>query len=149
MFSQWGIAESAVTNMRWSINDELCSGAAVDTTDFDSGTYNPAIKCDYNIPNVANCHITRLTVYSMDAVGLIPEGVWTLTYLSNLNLAQNYLTRPLSPSIGNLTRMQYMTIGINALSGQAPPELGLLTDLRSLAFSTNNFNGSLPSELGN
>ncbi|KAL7590818.1 hypothetical protein Lser_V15G35420 [Lactuca serriola] len=149
MFSQWGIAESAVTAMGWNISGELCSGAAVDTTDFDSQGYNPAIKCDCNIPNATACHITRLKVYAMDAVGPIPEGLWTLRYLTNLNLAQNYLTGPLSPSIGNLTRMQYMTIGINALSGQVPPELGQLTDLRSLGFGTNNFNGSLPSELGN
>ncbi|KAI3510072.1 hypothetical protein L1887_25599 [Cichorium endivia] len=149
MFSQWGIAESAATQMRWNISGEICSGAALDDTDFDSGDYNPAIKCDCNIPNSTTCHITRLKVYAMDAVGPIPEGLWTLIYLSNLNLAQNYLTGPLSPSIGNLTRMQWLTFGINALSGQVPPELGQLTDLRSLSFGTNNFNGSLPSELGN
>ncbi|MFS7930374.1 putative protein kinase RLK-Pelle-DLSV family [Helianthus anomalus] len=148
MFSQWGIPESSVTQMRWNISGEPCSGAAVDSTDFDSNTYNPAIKCDCTFPN-STCHITRLKVYAMNAVGTIPEGLWTLIYLTNLNLAQNYLTGPLSPSVGNLTRMQWMTIGINALSGEVPPEIGLLTDLRSLAFGTNNFNGSLPSEIGN
>ncbi|KAK9070625.1 hypothetical protein SSX86_011027 [Deinandra increscens subsp. villosa] len=148
MFSGWGISETSATQMGWNISGELCTGAAVDSTDFDSNAYNPAIKCDCNFPN-STCHITRLKVYAMDAVGPIPEGLWTLTYLTNLNLAQNYLTGPLSPSIGNLTRMQWLTFGINALSGEVPPELGRLTDLRSLAFSTNNFNGSLPSELGN
>lgn len=148
MFSQWGISESTVTAMRWNISGEICSGAALDTTDFDSGAYNPAIKCDCGIPD-STCRITKLKVYALNAVGTIPEGLWTLTYLNNLNLAQNYLTGPLSPSIGNLTRMQYLTFGINALSGQVPPELGLLTDLRSLSFGTNSFNGSLPSELGN
>ncbi|KAI3510075.1 hypothetical protein L1887_25602 [Cichorium endivia] len=150
MFSQWGIAESAATQMGWNISGELCSGAALDTSiDFDSQNYNPAIKCDCNIPNSTTCHITRLKVFAMDAVGPIPEGLWTLISLTNLNLSQNYLTGPLSPSIGNLTRMQYMTFDINALSGQVPPELGQLTDLRLLAIGTNNFNGSLPSELGN
>ncbi|XP_071699001.1 uncharacterized protein [Rutidosis leptorrhynchoides] len=149
MFSQWGISESSVTNMGWNISGELCSGAAVDSTDFDAQTYNPAIKCDCAIRNSTYCHITRLKVYAMDAVGPIPEGLWTLIYLTNLNIGQNYLTGPLSPSIGNLTRMQWMTLGINALSGELPPELGRLTDLRSLAIGTNSFNGSLPSELGN
>ncbi|GKD10096.1 probable LRR receptor-like serine/threonine-protein kinase [Tanacetum coccineum] len=65
------------------------------------------------------------------------------------DVGQNYLTGPLSPSVGNLSRMQWMTFGINALSGEIPPELGRLTDLRSLSFGTNNFNGSLSSELGN
>ncbi|KAI3510085.1 hypothetical protein L1887_25612 [Cichorium endivia] len=135
--------------MRWNISGNICSGAALDNTDFDSGAYNPAIKCDCNIPNSTTCHITRLKVYAMDVVGPIPEGLWTLIYLTNLNLAQNYLTGPLSPSIGNLTRMQWLNLDINALSGQVPPELGQLTDLRSLSFGTNIFSGSLPSQLGN
>ncbi|GJU97927.1 probable LRR receptor-like serine/threonine-protein kinase [Tanacetum coccineum] len=156
MFSAWGIQESVVTNEGWNISGELCSGAAVDSTDFDSQAYNPAIKCDCTFPN-STCHIIRLKVFALNAVGPIPEGLWTLTYLTDLNVAQNYLTGPLSPSVGNLIRMQRMTISINALSGEIPPELGLLTELRSLysilysalAFGTNNFNGSLPSELGN
>ncbi|KAI3675656.1 hypothetical protein L1987_85248 [Smallanthus sonchifolius] len=148
MFSQWGIPESSVTNMRWNLSGEPCSGTAVDSSSFDNRSYNPGIKCDCNFPN-STCHITRLRVYSMDAVGVIPEGLWTLVYLTNLDLDQNYLTGPLSPSIGNLTRMQYLSMGINALSGDLPPELGQLSDLRSLGIGTNNFNGSLPSELGN
>ncbi|KVI10251.1 hypothetical protein Ccrd_011357 [Cynara cardunculus var. scolymus] len=148
LFSSWGISEDSVTQMGWNISGELCSGAAVDSTDFDSGTYNPGIKCNCNFPN-STCHVTRLKVYAMDAVGPIPEGLWTLIYLTNLKVDQNYLTGSLSPSIGNLIRMQYMTFGINALSGEVPPELGRLTDLRSLGLGTNNFSGSLPSELGN
>ncbi|GKA69528.1 hypothetical protein Tco_0775592 [Tanacetum coccineum] len=81
MFSAWGIKESAVTNMGWNISGELCSGAAVNSTDFEK--YNPAIKCDCNFPN-STCHITQLKVYAMDAAGPIPEGLWTLTYLTNL-----------------------------------------------------------------
>ncbi|KAG6767146.1 hypothetical protein POTOM_028325 [Populus tomentosa] len=88
-------------------------------------------------------------VYAMDVIGLIPDELWSLVYLTNLNLGQNYLTGNLSSSISNLTRMQYLTFGINALSGELPKELGLLTDLRVLSFSSNNFTGSLPSELGN
>nr|XP_043621056.1 probable LRR receptor-like serine/threonine-protein kinase At1g56140 [Erigeron canadensis] len=148
MFSGWGIAPSLVRDMRWNISGEVCSGAAVDSTDFDSNAYNPAIKCDCKFPD-SICHITRLKVYALNAVGPIPEGLWNLTYLTNLKVDQNYLTGPLSPLVGNLVQMQWMTIGINALSGEIPPELGLLTDLRSLGFGTNNFSGSLPSELGN
>ncbi|KAK3428398.1 hypothetical protein EUGRSUZ_F04436 [Eucalyptus grandis] len=85
----------------------------------------------------------------MSVDGPIPDELWNLTYLFNLNLAQNLLSGSLSPSIGNLTRMQYLSLGINALSGELPPQLGQLTELLSLSFSTNNFNGSLPSELGN
>ncbi|KAH6777140.1 Leucine-rich repeat transmembrane protein kinase [Perilla frutescens var. frutescens] len=86
---------------------------------------------------------------SSNVVGQLPEELWTLIYLTNLNLGQNYLTGRLPPSIANLTRMQYLSIGINALSGELPKELGMLTDLRSLAIGTSNFSGPLPSELGN
>ncbi|GKA79046.1 kinesin-like protein KIN-4A [Tanacetum coccineum] len=42
------------------------------------------------------------------------------------SMAQNYLTGPLLPSVGNLTQMQWI---INALSGEIPSQLGRLTDL--------------------
>ncbi|PIN06476.1 Serine/threonine protein kinase [Handroanthus impetiginosus] len=61
----------------------------------------------------------------------------------------NYLTGPLSPSVGNLTRLQHLDLRINALSGTLPKELGKLTDLRILAVGINNFSGPLPSQLGN
>ncbi|CAH1419858.1 unnamed protein product [Lactuca virosa] len=148
MFSQWGIPESAATARGWNLSGDPCTGAAVDSTNFNDGNYNPGIKCNCNFPN-STCHITALKLYALDARGTIPEGLWTLFNLTILNLAQNYLTGPLSPSIGNLTRMQYITISINALSGQVPREIGQLTDLRLLSFSGNNFNGSLPPEIGN
>uniref|UniRef100_A0A251T9V3 non-specific serine/threonine protein kinase n=1 Tax=Helianthus annuus TaxID=4232 RepID=A0A251T9V3_HELAN len=128
---QWGIAESSVANMRWNLSGEPCSGTALDSSTFDNVSYNPGIKCDCSFPN-SICRIMQLRVYAMDAVGTIPEGLWTLVYLTNLDLRQNYLTGSLSPSIGNLTRMQWLTMGINALSGELPPELGQLYDLRSL-----------------
>ncbi|KAL3737438.1 hypothetical protein ACJRO7_026237 [Eucalyptus globulus] len=88
-------------------------------------------------------------VYALSIAGPIPDELWNLTYLFDLNLAQNLLTGSLSPSIGNLTRMQYLSLAINALSGELPSQLAQLTELLALSFSTNNFSGSLPSELGN
>ncbi|KAL0407103.1 UNVERIFIED_CONTAM: putative LRR receptor-like serine/threonine-protein kinase [Sesamum latifolium] len=139
------MGRSATNN--WNISGELCSGVAIDGTAV--GTLNPGIKCDCSYNNGSTCHITALRVYALDVAGPIPDELWNLTYLTDLNLAQNYLTGPIPASIGNLNRMQYLSFGINALSGELPAELGLLTDLRSLAFGTNNFSGPLPSELGN
>ncbi|KAK1588805.1 hypothetical protein Q3G72_027272 [Acer saccharum] len=64
-------------------------------------------------------------VYALDVVGVIPDELWTLTFLTNL------------------------TVGINALSGELPKELGKMTDIRSFGIGSNNFSGPLPSELGN
>ncbi|KAF7851658.1 hypothetical protein BT93_L3314 [Corymbia citriodora subsp. variegata] len=145
IWSTWGLSSQTPT---WNISGEPCSGAAIDASvSFDD--YNPFIICDCSFNNSTTCHITQLRVYALSVAGPIPDELWNLTYLFNLNLAQNLLTGSLSPSIGNLTRMQYLSLGINALSGELPPQLGQLTALLSLSFSTNNFNGSLPSELGN
>ncbi|KAL0407108.1 UNVERIFIED_CONTAM: putative LRR receptor-like serine/threonine-protein kinase [Sesamum latifolium] len=128
----------------WNISGELCSGVAIDDTQVID--LNPGIKCVcfYN-----TCHITALRVHAMDVTGPIPDELWNLTYMDDLNLGQNYLTGPIPASIGKLNRMQYLSFGKNALSGEIPPEIGLLTDLRSLSISTNNFSGPLPSEIGN
>ncbi|KAH6825866.1 Leucine-rich repeat transmembrane protein kinase [Perilla frutescens var. hirtella] len=142
MFERWGIS---ATNS-WNISGELCSGVATNATDVETNNINPSIKCDCSYDNNSTCHVTLLRVYALNVVGPLPDELWNLTYLTNLNLGQNYLTGPLPASIGNLSRMQ--TFGINALSGELPRELGLLTDLRSLSFGTNNFSGPLPSELG-
>ncbi|XP_062115780.1 probable LRR receptor-like serine/threonine-protein kinase At1g56140 isoform X1 [Humulus lupulus] len=147
IFEQWKIKANTE---QWNISGEPCSGAAIDdSVKFDDGSYNPFIKCDCSFDSGSLCHITQLKVYAVDVVGPIPEVLWTLTFLFNLNLGQNFLTGSLSPSIGNLTRMQYLSLGINALSGEVPKELGLLTELLILSFSSNNFSGPLPPELGN
>ncbi|XP_052733534.1 probable LRR receptor-like serine/threonine-protein kinase At1g56140 isoform X2 [Vigna angularis] len=144
IFSTWDI--SAVTNV-WNISGELCSGNAIDSTSTPE-SYNPFIRCDCSFNNRTTCHITALRVYALNVFGEIPEELWTLTYLTNLNIGQNYLTGSLPPAIGNLTRMQYLSLGINSLSGELPKELGNLTELIVLSISSNNFSGSLPSELG-
>ncbi|KAM3684245.1 hypothetical protein ACJW31_11G029400 [Castanea mollissima] len=145
IFQKWGISASS---NQWNISGEPCSGAAIDSTSFDDQNHNPFIKCDCSYNSNSTCHITQLKAYALNVVGVIPDELWTLTFLFNLNLGQNYLTGNLSTSIGKLYRMQYLSFGINALSGTLPKELGNLTDLLSLSFSTNNFTGSLPSELG-
>ncbi|GMY33353.1 probable LRR receptor-like serine/threonine-protein kinase At1g56140 isoform X1 [Fagus crenata] len=144
IFQKWGISAASG---QWNISGEPCSGAAIDSTSFED--QNPFIKCDCSSNSNTTCHITQLRVYAQDVVGVIPQELWNLTFLFNLDLGQNYLTGNLSASIGNLYRMQYLSLGINALSGTLPKELGNLTNLLSLSFSTNNFTGSLPSELGN
>ncbi|CAH8332505.1 unnamed protein product [Eruca vesicaria subsp. sativa] len=69
--------------------------------------------------------------------------------LSVRNLAQNFLTGPLSLAIGKLVRMEWLTFEINALSGPFPKEIGFLKELKSLGIGLNNFSGSIPAEIGN
>nr|CAB3485751.1 unnamed protein product [Digitaria exilis] len=163
----------------WNISGNPCSGAATDDTQLDDNpAFNPAIKCDCSDQNNTICHVTRLKINELDAVGAIPEELRNLTHLVKLpqnggeaagrrspppslgayqcsstaqslgDLRKNYLTGPLPAFIGELTGLQSMTVGINALSGPIPKELGNLTNLLSLALGSNNFNGTLPDELG-
>ncbi|GER48103.1 leucine-rich repeat receptor-like protein kinase [Striga asiatica] len=143
IFDGWGISASN----EWNISGELCSGISTDRTQIVN--INPGIKCDCSDDNGTTCHITALRVYGLNVAGPLPDELWNLTFLNDLNLGQNYLTGPIPASIANLTRLQYLSFGTNALSGEVPRELGLLTDLRSLSFGTNNFTGHLPPELGN
>ncbi|KAH9287896.1 hypothetical protein KI387_032013, partial [Taxus chinensis] len=134
---KWSIESSAT----WNLTDP-CSGPANSTGEIE----NPGIKCDCSSETV--CHVTQMKVYALDKTGQLPEELAILTYLFDLNLAQNYFYGPMPAFLGNLTKMQYLSFGINNFSGPVSKELGKLTELKSLSFSSNNFNGTLPLELG-
>lgn len=147
ILQKWG---KPANTQQWNTTGDPCSGLAiVDSAIIDDQQYNPFIKCDCSYDANTTCHITALKVYAIDAIGVIPDELWDLVYLTNLRIAQNFLTGPISSGIGNLTRLQYLDFGINAFSGSLPKELGQLTDLLSLGFGSNNFSGPLPSEMGN
>ncbi|KAL0016404.1 hypothetical protein SO802_003473 [Lithocarpus litseifolius] len=106
---------------------------------------NPRVACDCT---GSTCHITNLKIYALDIFGEIPQELFLLKELMDLNLGQNVLSGPLPAEIGQLSKMQYLSLGINNLTGPVPPELGNLNELISLSFSSNNFNGTLPTQLG-
>ncbi|XP_065617305.1 probable LRR receptor-like serine/threonine-protein kinase At1g56140 isoform X2 [Quercus suber] len=106
---------------------------------------NPRVACDCT---GNTCHITHLKIYALDIFGEIPQELFQLKELMDLNLGQNVLSGPLPAEIGQLSKMQYLSLGINNLTGPVPPELGNLNKLISLSFSSNNFNGTLPTQLG-
>eukprot|EP00268_Persea_americana_P045937 TRINITY_DN4706_c0_g1_i5.p1 TRINITY_DN4706_c0_g1~~TRINITY_DN4706_c0_g1_i5.p1 ORF type:complete len:537 (-),score=73.86 TRINITY_DN4706_c0_g1_i5:477-2087(-) len=112
-------------------------------------TANPRLACDCTIYPNNTCHVTHFKVYALDVSGGIPEELFRLTELMDLNLGQNVLSGPIPAEIGRLEKMRYLSLGINNLSGPVPPVLGNLTKLISLSFSSNKFSGPLPKELGN
>ncbi|ONM13883.1 hypothetical protein ZEAMMB73_Zm00001d002309 [Zea mays] len=118
----------------WNISGDPCTGIATDGTVIeDNGNFNPGIKCECSDQNnITVCHVTKLKIYALNAVGPIPQELQNLTRLINLDLSKNYLTGSLPSFLGNLTAMQYMTLGTNALSGSVPKELGNLVNLVSL-----------------
>ncbi|WZZ72970.1 hypothetical protein YC2023_084340 [Brassica napus] len=152
IFAAWKILKLR----EWNTSSELCSGPAIDDSiKIDDQAYNPFIKCDCTFNSSTICRITALKVFGKDAVGPIPPQLWTLIYLENLNLAQNYLTGSISPAIGNLTRMEWLTFGINALSGPFPKEIGglpstfaNLVELEDLWIVDLDVTGRIPDFIG-
>ncbi|RVW66373.1 putative LRR receptor-like serine/threonine-protein kinase [Vitis vinifera] len=89
-----------------------------------------------------------MKVCALDVVGVIPDELWNLTFLTILYLAQNYLTGPLSASIGNLRMMQNISFGTTNFSGSLPSELGNLVNLEYLWASDNELTGNIPDFIG-
>ncbi|KAF3325720.1 putative LRR receptor-like serine/threonine-protein kinase [Carex littledalei] len=146
ILGRWG----KKANSKWNISGEPCSGWAIDNTEIDNNpNFNPGIQCRCTYDSNKTCHIVKLRVYALNVVGTIPDELQVLTYLSNLDLGQNYLTGPIPAFVGNMTPMQYINFGSNALSGPIPKELGNLQNLKSLGMGANNFSGSVPDEFGN
>ncbi|PAN10187.1 hypothetical protein PAHAL_2G077300 [Panicum hallii] len=149
ILGRWGW--KAARSPAWNISGEPCSGAAVDDgIGLDGNSeFNPGIKCDCSFNSNTVCHITMLRVYALNVVGQMPSELQNLTYLTYLNLDQNYLTGPIPSFIGQFSGMQHLSLGFNPFSGPLPNELGNLTNLNLLGISLDNFSGGLPEELGN
>ncbi|CAN6203523.1 unnamed protein product [Urochloa humidicola] len=149
ILGRWG--KKALPSPAWNISGDPCSGAAVDGTGLDGNSgFNPGITCACSSgDNGSICHITMLKVYALDVVGQIPLELQNLTYLTYLNLDQNYLTGPIPSFIGQFSAMQHLSLGFNPFSGPLPKELGNLTNLNLLGISLDNFSSGLPEELGN
>ncbi|KAF8029335.1 hypothetical protein BT93_E1890 [Corymbia citriodora subsp. variegata] len=82
-------------------------------------------------------------------VGEIPLLICTLSRLTQLGLAKNYLTGKLPPCLLSLTSLQVLDISRNRISGSIPPTVSRLHNLRFLYFGSNHLVGSIPLELGN
>ncbi|KAL5229725.1 hypothetical protein ABZP36_028501 [Zizania latifolia] len=135
------------TSRLWSMSDEPCRGSALDDgIGLDNPDFNPGVKCTCN---GTVCHVTALKVYALNVVGQIPAELQNLTYLTNLNFDQNYLTGHIPSFIGQLGELLELHVGFNAFSGALPKEIGNLKKLTLLGISMNNFTGELPEELGN
>ncbi|KAF8010279.1 hypothetical protein BT93_J1032 [Corymbia citriodora subsp. variegata] len=88
VFQQWTLA--APPN-EWNISGEPCSGVALSMTSIDEANGNPYIRCNCSYDNGSTCHITELKIRELNVVGSIPEELWSLSYLTYLNLGLNLL----------------------------------------------------------
>lgn len=85
--------------------------------------------------------LTGLTLYNQ-RIKFLPQELWTLSKLEELNLAGNVLTS-LPSEISNLTKLKFLNLEHNQLRALPQEELASLPDLLSLAITGN----PLPPEI--
>jgi Leucine-rich repeat (LRR) protein len=78
----------------------------------------------------------------------IPEELFTVQTLEDLDLSDSMIGGTLSMNIGNMTNLKHLSLAGNALNGEIPSQIGLLESLEELALSGNNWVGKLPDTLG-
>jgi Leucine-rich repeat (LRR) protein len=77
----------------------------------------------------------------------LPEDLYFLSNLEDLDLSDSGFSGPLSSDVGKLTMLTELYLHGNDLTGTLPSTLGRLTKLQVLQLSENLFGGYLPTEM--
>ncbi|MGK3751646.1 MAG: Leucine-rich repeat (LRR) protein [Bacillariaceae sp.] len=75
----------------------------------------------------------------------IPDELFDISTLVDLNLSGSMLIGTLSAKIGQLSNLQRITLIGNSLNGELPSQFGQLKALKELEISNNKWIGTLPS----
>jgi len=79
----------------------------------------------------------------------IPEELFKVQTLVDLDLSNAMIGGTLSSNIGNMTNLKHLSLEGNAFSGEIATEIGLLQSLEELSLSDNNWVGKLPTSISN
>jgi len=93
-------------------------------------------------------HLADLQLHGNFLTGCIPEEIYALSSLQNMNLAINKLTGTISNAIGNLRNLKGIHLFKNKFHGTIPNEIGNLEYLRFCNLFENALTGSLPTYFG-
>ncbi|MFZ2390711.1 MAG: leucine-rich repeat domain-containing protein [Minisyncoccales bacterium] len=99
-----------------------------------------------NSPILNNANDIKLDLSNKDLTK-VPEYVFSMKQLEELNLSNNQLTGAIPSQIGQLKNLKVLNLSHNLMTG-LPAELGQLSQLTELDVSYNSLTG-LPNELGN
>eukprot|EP00797_Seminavis_robusta_P026048 Sro465_g148560.3 (420) ;mRNA; r:19043-20590 len=79
---------------------------------------------------------------------LLPDEIFRLPYLIELNLRSNYLVGNIPSQLGWMSHLQYLALGGNWLSGHMPTEMGQMASAKEVYLWHNRLSGSIPTEFG-
>ncbi|CAN0909740.1 Probable LRR receptor-like serine/threonine-protein kinase At3g47570, partial [Linum grandiflorum] len=92
--------------------------------------------------------ITVLDLRSLQLSGSVSPYIGNLSFLKELYLVNNSLTKQIPPEIGRLHRLERLLILNNSFSGEIPPALSNCSNLVVFNAANNLLVGSIPSEIG-
>ncbi|MBK7879837.1 MAG: hypothetical protein IPJ83_04675 [Saprospiraceae bacterium] len=92
-------------------------------------------------------HLKYLNLSFCNLKGNIPNELYNLNDLTQLDFSYNFFSGKLNPSISKLTKLESLVLSENQLSGELIPELFQLTKLKDLNIRKNKFSGRIPSQI--
>lgn len=106
-----------------------------------TNTNTPAVNVAPAIPTSKKLDLSNQNLIK------VPEYVFKMSTLEELNISNNILTGAIQSQIGQLKKLKVLNASNNQMTG-VPAEVGQLINLQVLDLSNNQLTG-LPNELGN
>ena len=100
----------------------------------------PGVVCGHRHPD----RVVALSLGSFNLSGRISPSLGNLSFLTELNLADNQFVGGIPGELGHLARLQLLNVTRNYLQGSIPVTLGGCTKLKVLDLSANRLQGEIP-----
>lgn len=123
------------------------------------------LNAAFQAENLEELYLDRTRVSTLDGIGQvlslrvlhlhknsfggqeIPDELFDLTSLEDLNLSDSMFGGTLSSKVGQLVNLKRFSLVGNAVTGQIPAEIGNLIAVEDLDLSGNNWYGTLPETI--
>jgi Leucine-rich repeat (LRR) protein len=98
----------------------------------------------FQLPNLRD-----INFYYNDLSGKIPSSISNLTKLESLDLSVNGLSGNIPSELFALSNLKLLHLILNNMSGEISPDICNLVNLESLYLADNQFSGPIPENIGN
>ncbi|PHT99187.1 hypothetical protein BC332_31794 [Capsicum chinense] len=105
--------------------------------------YLDSVNISSTIPLNFSSYLTNLWLARAQLCGVLPERVFHLSNLEDLDLSSNSLASPIPSNVNGLQNLQYLFLSSNYLNGTIPSSIFSLPSLFQLDLSNNSFNGKI------